>query len=76
MPYVRRRGEDRLMPAHPALSDRPARSGAAGLVRRALLVAALTMGTGSVPEWRLSPQPPPAQVLAVGDPVTPIDRPR
>lgn len=61
------------------LADRP-RSPRRGLLRaarlaqRAALVATLTMGLGSVPEWRLSPKPPPAHVLPVGDPVTPIDR--
>lgn len=49
---------------------------AARLTQRAALVVTLTMGVGSVPEWRLSPKPPPALVLPVGDPVTPIDRPR
>ncbi len=76
MSHVRREGVDRVTPTHVVAAARPTLSGAAQLVRRAVLVAALTMGTGTVPAWRLSLQPPPAQVLPVGDPVTPIDRPR
>lgn len=43
---------------------------------RAAIVVSLTLRAGTVPPWRLSPQPPPAMVLPVGDPVIPIDRRR